>query len=125
MGAVVTLLQSGRALLKAVGAAQRDLVVEVLAPTMVSNPHFPGEETPSWETPTVTATVGGNLQPVREDTATRMGLSARTDVRELFTDVTTLDPEGRVRISNQQWRVMEVQHYATHTEAVVERLSNG
>lgn len=121
----MTLLQAGRGLLKAVGASQRHLTVEVLAPTMVENPHFPGEKTPSWDDPTVTATVAGVLQPVSEETATRMGLAARTDVKSLFADVVTLDPEGRVRIDSVQWRVMEVQHYATHTEAVIERLANG
>ena len=121
----MTLLQAGRALLTTVGATQRHLQVEVLAPTMVGNPHFPGEETPSWDDPTVTATVAGVLQPVSEETATRMGLTARTDVRTLYADATTLDPEGRVRIAGSQWRVMEAQHYATHTEAVIERLANG
>lgn len=121
----MTLLQAGRALLTTVGATQRHLQVEVLAPTMVENPHFPGQDTPSWDDPTVTATVAGVLQPVSEETATRMGLAARTDVKSLFADVVTLDPEGRVRISSSQWRVMEVQHYATHTEAVIERLANG
>lgn len=105
--------------------SERRLTVEVLAPTMVANPYFPGEETPDWDNPTVAATVAGVLQPVNEETATRMGLTARTDVRALYADVVTLDPEGRVRVSGSVWRVMEVQHYATHTEAVIERLADG
>lgn len=121
----MTLLQTGRALLRGVGESQRHLTVEVLAPKMVENTHFTGEETPSWDDPTVTATVAGVLQPVSEETATRMGLTARTDVRTLYADATTLDPERRVRIAGSQWRVMEAQHYSSHTEAVIERLANG
>lgn len=110
--------------MRGVGASQRALVVQVLAPTMVENPHFPGEETPSWDEPTVTATVAGTLQPVSEETATRMGLASRTDVKTLYADVTTLDPQGRVRISGSQWLVLEVRHWATHTEAIIERLAD-
>lgn len=104
---------------------ERHLTVEVLAPTMVPNPHFPGQETPDWDDPTVTATVAGVLQPVNEETATRMGLASRTDVRTLYADAVPLDPEGRVRVGGSVWRVMEVQHHATHTEAVIERLADG
>lgn len=120
----MTLLGAGRGLLAAVGASQRALVVQVLAPVMVSNPHFPGEETPSWVEPTVTATVAGTLQPVSEETATRMGLASRTDVKTLYCDATTLDPQGRVRISGSQWLVLEVRHWASHTEAIIERLAD-
>lgn len=121
----MTLLQAGRSLLRAAGARQRHLTVEVLAPTMVANPHFPGQETPDWSDPTVAATIAGVLQPVSEETATRMGLASRTDVRALYADAVTLDPEGRVRVSGSVWRVMEAQHYSSHTEAVIERLADG
>src|SRR5690606_21955186 len=81
--------------------------------------------TPSWDDPIEGDAVGGILQPVSEETATRMGLTARTDVRALYADTVTLDPEGRVRVDGSVWRVREVQHYATHTEAVIERLGDG
>lgn len=105
--------------------SERHLTVEVLAPKMVANPYFPGEETPDWSDPTVAATVAGVLQPVSEETATRMGLASRSDVKTLYCDATTLDPQGRVRISGSQWLVLEVRHWASHSEAIIERLADG
>lgn len=121
----MTLLQAGRALLKATGEAQRHVTVQVLAPMMISNPNFPGVETPDWSNPTITTTINGVLQPVSEDTATRMGIASRTDYRTLYSDATTLNPEGRVRAAGSDWLIHEVRHWTSHTEAIIQRLTNG
>lgn len=119
------MIAAGRTLLAAVGRWNRVVTVTPLSPRMVENPHFPGQFTPSWDDPIEGDAVGGILQPVSEETATRMGLTARTDVRALYADTVTLDPEGRVRVGGSVWRVMEAQHYSSHTEAVIERLADG
>ena len=119
------MIAAGRTLLAAVGRWNRVVTVTPLSPRMVENPHFPGQFTPSWDDPIEGDAVGGILQPVSEETATRMGLASRSDVKTLYCDATTLDPQGRVRISGSHWLVLEVRHWASHTEAIIERLADG
>lgn len=119
----MSLLTAGRALLAAIGASERTLTVQVLAPTVTANANHPTQAQVSWVTPTVTATVAGNLQPAGATALERVGAVGKRGMHELFTDPTTLTPEGRVRIASQQYRVIQAWAYHSHTHAVVEEVT--
>lgn len=121
----MSLLTAGRALLASAGSAQRELAVEVLAPTRVENPHFPDQFTLDWDNPIVVDTVNGVRQPVTEEAAVRLGLTSLVDVRALYLDPVDLTPEARVRVDGEVYRVRDVKAYASHVEAVVERVAEG
>jgi hypothetical protein len=125
------MMTAGRALLTAVGASMRTTSVKVLKPTVVTNPNFPGESSVTWDAATVTATINGILQPVTTDAMRRAGaqaeskagMIARAGWWTLHTDPYNLSPEGRVRIGTQDYRIVSVDAYATHTEAVIEEVA--
>lgn len=121
MGAAM--MTAGRALLAAVGKSMRSTSVKVLKPTVVTNPNFPGESSVTWAGAGTTATINGILQPLTAEAMTRAGITARAGLWTLHTDPYNLSPEGRVRIASQDYRIVSVDAYATHTEAVIEEVA--
>ena len=99
--------------------------VEVLAPTLVSNPHFPGETYLDWSDPTVTSTVLANFQPAGTRALERAGRIGVNGVHELVLEAVGLAPEGRVRVGERQYRVVNVREFAPFTHAIVEEVTSG
>lgn len=118
------MITAGRSLLAAVGRWNRVVTVTPLSPRMVENPNFPGQFTPSWDDPIEGEAVGGILQPVQAEAAERLGVIGKVGVWAIHTDPLTIQPEGRVRISSTDYRVLEARAYTTHTELVVEEVGS-
>lgn len=111
---ITSFLQGG------VTPTMHDLSVEVLAPVVIANPHFTGENTLDWGNATTTSTVAGALNPATTDAVERAGLTSKRGLFTLFTHPVDLAPEGRVRVAGQQYLVRSVWRYDSHTEALVE-----
>lgn len=118
------MIAAGRTLLAAVGSWNRVVTVTPLTPAEVENPNFPGQTTLDWSNATEGTPVGGILQPVQAEAAERLGIIGKVGVWAIHTGPLTIQPEGRVRISSTDYRVLEARAYTTHTELVVEEVGS-
>ena len=96
--------------------------VEVLAPVMVTNPHF-GTTTPDWSNPTVTALVRGALYPASTRALERAGLLGRASVFEIVTQPATITPQGRVRVGTRVFLILDARAFPEFTHAIAEEVT--
>lgn len=99
--------------------------IEVLAPKVITNPHFPDDTTVDWTQPTVEDTVPGELQPLGEKAAERLGLTGLEGHQQLFLARSPLAPMQRVRVKGEtaQHSVVEVRAWRSHVEAVIKAVT--
>lgn len=117
------MLDAARALLRTTTKDERDVTVEILTPGIDTNPYLPGETTIDWANPIVVARTEGNLQPASTKALERTGRIGKVGVYDLHTNPVQVEPEGRVRIQGQLYRVLDARILPTHSELVVETVS--
>ena len=100
--------------------------IEVLAPKVITNPNFPDQTTIDWAQATVEDTVPGDLQPLGENAAERLGLTGVEGYQQLFLSRSPLVPMQRVRVAGEtaQHSVEELRAWRSHVEAVVKAVAS-
>lgn len=106
--------------------ASADQVIEVLAPNVIYNPNFPGENTLDWSQATVEGTVPGTLQPAGVRALERAGRIGRVGHHELFLTRKPVTALQRVRVKGQNslhYMIVEARSWPSHVEALVEEVT--
>lgn len=105
--------------------AKADSEIEVLAPKVITNPHFPDQQTLDWSQATVEDTLPGSLQPAGVVALERAGRIGRVGHHELFLARKPLAPLQRVRVAGEalQYSLVEARVWPSHVEALVEEVA--
>lgn len=105
--------------------ARADQTIEVLAPKVITNPHFPDQQTLDWSQATVEDTLPGSLQPAGVVAMERAGRIGRVGHHELFLARKPLAPLQRVRVAGEalQYSLVEARVWPSHVEALVEEVA--
>lgn len=97
-------------------------VASIIAPTAIADPLDSGATRLSWASPVTVATVNAVRQPVSTEALERAGLTAKVGQFTVYCDPTEASPEMRVRMNSNDYLILDVRHWQTHTELVVELL---
>ena len=106
-------------------AVLRESTIEVLEPSIVSNPNFPSQTTLDWDNPIVVGEGSGTLQPASARALERVGRVGLVNAFEVFMDPLPVRPAQRLRVGARVFRVLESRVWRSHASAVVEEVTEG